>query len=626
VKQQAGTGPSLVFEKGQRLGNAESVAERPRSGADIRLCAASDFFEEMSEDKLMSSESRAASAVSPSPTSAGSGGALKPSQYRRLAERPFTAAERANTTILIGGLTRRHERFIKAVFEGSGYRCEILPTPDLNAFHVGKEYCNNGQCNPAYFTAGSLIQHLLNLEATGLSRREIEDRYVFFTAGCCGPCRFGMYDSEYRLALENSGFGRFRVILFKQNHGVHQKQEEPGLKFTLDFGFGMLNAVILADVLNDLVHKIRPFELVPGQTDAVLETCVEELCEHLRTHRAADLVTRVLSWLAGQLARRNTLRSTLTVLYKFHHHLYGSAYSEVLNRCRTRIDEIAVDRTRVKPVVKVIGEFWAQTTEGDGNYRMFSFLEREGAQVYSEPISTWIAYLLSNARLHLYPRRGLDKRDQEPDRWDLRGRLAGELDFQKKRALLSFGEWLYCREHARVAGVFKEQSKRLVPQSELARLAREFYDPLARGGEGHLEVAKNIYYTVHRLCHMVLSLKPFGCMPSSQSDGIQSSVVNRYKDMVFLPIETSGDGEINAHSRVQMALGEAKAKAKAEFQAALASTGRTIEEIRSFAARHPDLQRPFYPLPTQPGIAGVAANFVLHVHALMNGKSRLEVA
>ena len=40
---------------------------------------------------------------------------------------------------------------------------------------------------------------------------------------------------------------------------------------------------------------------------------------------------------------------------------------------------IEVDRLRVKPIVKITGEFWAQTTEGDGNFHMFEFLEREGA-------------------------------------------------------------------------------------------------------------------------------------------------------------------------------------------------------------------------------------------------------
>ena len=55
---------------------------------------------------------------------------------------------------------------------------------------------------------------------------------------------------------------------------------------------------------------------------------------------------------------------------------------------------------KVKPVVKITGEFWAQTTEGDGNFHMFEFLEREGAQVLVEPIATWVAYLMYQAKAH----------------------------------------------------------------------------------------------------------------------------------------------------------------------------------------------------------------------------------
>ena len=39
------------------------------------------------------------------------------------------------------------------------------------------------------------------------------------------------------------------------------------------------------------------------------------------------------------------------------------------------MNEIEVDRLQPKPVVKVTGEFWAQTTEGDGNFNMFRFLQ-----------------------------------------------------------------------------------------------------------------------------------------------------------------------------------------------------------------------------------------------------------
>jgi hypothetical protein len=93
--------------------------------------------------------------------------------------------------------------------------------------------------------------------------------------------------------------------------------------------------------------------------------------------------------------------------------------------------------------------------------------------------------------------------------------------------------------------------------------------------------------------------------------------------MIFLPIETSGEGEVNAHSRVQMALGEAKVKAKLEFEEVMQSTGRKLEDIKAYVAEHPELRRPFYPVPHRHGITGVAANFVLHVNDLMNGKVRM---
>jgi predicted nucleotide-binding protein (sugar kinase/HSP70/actin superfamily) len=162
----------------------------------------------------------------------------------------------------------------------------------------------------------------------------------------------------------------------------------------------------------------------------------------------------------------------------------------------------------------------------------------------------------------------------------------------------------------------------LPSQSELARLAHPFYHTLARGGEGHLEVGKNVYYTTHHLCHMVLALKPFGCMPSSQSDGVQSAVVNRFPEMIFLPIETAGEGEINAYSRVQMALTEAKIKARTEFEQCLLKGGEHLEDIRAYVADHPELRNPLYHVPRQPDVAGVAANFVLHVAQRMQRRAR----
>jgi hypothetical protein len=230
--------------------------------------------------------------------------------------------------------------------------------------------------------------------------------------------------------------------------------------------------------------------------------------------------------------------------------------------------------------------------------------------------------MLHVAGLGSAQRRDVDGPYLHPGKWELKKRLANEFKFRKKMAAFDVGEamwsYFYHRTIAKLGGI----THRLIPQQELVRLANPFYHQLARGGEGYMEVGKNVYYTVNHLCHMVLALKPFGCMPSSQSDGVQSAVINRFKEMIFLPIETSGEGEVNAHSRVQMALGEAKAKARLEFETVLKSTGKSLDDIRSYVADHPELKRPFYHVPHQPGIAGTAAQFVLHVSSRMDKQNR----
>ncbi|MGA2351952.1 MAG: hypothetical protein ABSF70_16065 [Terracidiphilus sp.] len=543
--------------------------------------------------------------------------------YRRPVERPFTAEERNQVTVLFGGFTWKHERFIEAILRASGYRCQMLPTPDVAAFTFGREFGNNGQCNPTYFTIGNLIKFLRSLEDQGYSRHEIEENYIFFTAGSCGPCRFGMYESEYRLALQNAGYDRFRIVLYQAEEAIKAAADNPGLKFTLDFNLGALNMLNLGDVLNDLSYRIRPFETVPGSTDLALEEVVDRLSHFLETRRRFEILERVPSWLDAPLRRTPKLLGFLNATGKILDHLYSAEFVAEMAAARQRLDEVEVDHTRVKPVVKIVGEFWAQLTEGDGNFNMFSFLESEGAQVHVDSIGGWISYLLRQSRISMEFKKGLD--DPYPEaRWSEPGkRLANLWKYRRKWSLLRLSEMLWSYLYARTARHLGGITPRLLSQSELARLAHPFYHSLARGGEGHLEVGKNVYYTTRGLCHMVLALKPFGCMPSSQSDGVQSAVVNRFPEMIFLPVETSGEGEINAHSRVQMALGEARVKARAEFDAALHSTNKSLAEVRDYAARHRTLRSPFYPIPRRRGIAGTAAKFVLHVGDLIDGRAAL---
>ena len=534
--------------------------------------------------------------------------------FKRPTERPFTREQRGHTTLLFGGLTWKHEKLVHGALEGLGYRAEAVPTPNVKAFQTGKEYGNNGQCNPTYFTVGNLVQYLQTLEEQGLTKQEIIDRYVFFTAGACGPCRFGMYEAEYRLALRNSGFDGFRVLLFQQSGGLSQSDAEAGLEMNLDFFLGILNALNCGDVMNEVAYALRPYEVNVGDTDRILDETMDYLHEIFRKKRPWKLDENMLKFLGG-------FSDTAEYLGKFVKQIKGDEYVPALERCRDRFNEVEIDRLRVKPIVKITGEFWAQTTEGDGNFNMFTFLQREGAQVLVEPIGTWIMYMIHQVVQKYRDFKGLDEAAVLPPIWKVAPRAKIEWDFRRKVAKLKLAEAIFKSEYHKIVNALGGIAHHLADQYELQRLGHPFYNSRAGGGEGHLEVAKNIYYSNKDLAHMVLSLKPFGCMPSTQSDGAQSAVVSNYKDMIYLPIETSGEGEINAHSRVQMALGEAKNKAKKEFRESLERAGLTLEECQRWVEAHPETKRPMYRVPHTKGVVGQAANFVLHIGERMKAEN-----
>jgi predicted nucleotide-binding protein (sugar kinase/HSP70/actin superfamily) len=250
---------------------------------------------------------------------------------------------------------------------------------------------------------------------------------------------------------------------------------------------------------------------------------------------------------------------------------------------------------------------------------MFPFLESEGAEVLVEPIATWIAYMLNQARNKAKDRKGVTKDGEvslkNPAKW-----LAAEKAFRAKMFKFALADKIIKREYGRLREAIGGTTHELACQHELTRVGHPYYNSRAGGGEGHLEVAKNIYYSNKDMAHMVLSLKPFGCMPSTQSDGAQAAVVSHFKDIIYIPIETSGEGDINAYSRVQMALGEAKNKCKDEFNRCVKQSGYTIEQIRAYVAEHRELRRPLQHIGHRKGVIGKAANFILDVAERMKAE------
>ena len=143
---------------------------------------------------------------------------------------------------------------------------------------------------------------------------------------------------------------------------------------------------------------------------------------------------------------------------------------------------------------------------------------------------------------------------------------------------------------------------------EIATISHQYYDNHLRGGEGHMEVGKLIQHVEHRKTHMVISVKPFGCMPSSGvSDGVQSLVTAKHPEAIFCAIETTGDAAINVQSRVLMDLFKARRVAQAEYDDMLAAAGVSAADAARAVARRGFDRALFYPRHV---VAGTAANTI----------------
>ena len=490
-------------------------------------------------------------------------------QWQDTINREFYADQREHTTILVSGLTMAHDMFVQAGLRGLGYKMLALDCPDNDALNVGKEYGNRGQCNPTYFTVGNLVKYLINLrDKEGMSSQDIINKYVFLTAGACGPCRFGMYVTEYRKALNDAGFEGFRVMLFEPNGGMHQATgKEVGLKMDKDFFLTLAKAILTGDALNAIGYRIRPYEVEKGATDKAIDEC-----------RAA-----IMDALGNK-------KSLIKALWK----------------SRKILQKVKVDRTLAKPKVSIIGEFWAMTTEGDGNYRLQRFLEQEGAEVDIQLIAGWILYNVWQARVDTRNRMRLKKADM-----DARKGLK-TTSVTKKFITLWIAEKILRGTFQTFAKILGLKNYKLPDMEENARVAAEHYNTELRGGEGHMEVGKLIQTVTHKKAHMVLSVKPFGCMPSSGvSDGVQSIITERYPDAIFLAIETSGDGAVNVYSRIQMMLFKAKRAAEKEYEDLLAEKKLTVDKVKDKLDHSSRLKVATHYSPHV--VAGTAANLLYEV-------------
>jgi predicted nucleotide-binding protein (sugar kinase/HSP70/actin superfamily) len=285
-----------------------------------------------------------------------------------------------------------------------------------------------------------------------------------------------------------------------------------GLGLNLPMTLGCLWGIFCTDLVQDLEYQVRPYEVLPGQTEAVVKESVEYLYQAFRN--------------------RPKMSPKKSVLW----HLTTPYFVRAMREVHRKFSEIEVDRLRVKPTVKITGEFYLQTVEGDPNYNIHKWLESEGAQVYPAAITIWMEYLLRLGLQRFEDYSGIEKH----------ARL--------KLGLGRAAQGIYRFTVSRLRRAMGDLPHESPSQFELRKLAAPYFHRNLDGGEGDMLVGKSLWAYHKKKAHMICELSPYSCMPNTMSIGAMAGVIGKYPEILYAPLEIKGDAEVHALSRCQMIL------------------------------------------------------------------------
>ena len=113
------------------------------------------------------------------------------------------------------------------------------------------------------------------------------DNYVYFLPEADGPCRFGMYNKMQRLVLDR--FEEFRdmpiTYLSTRNGYSDSRNHARGGIFDIQ-KIGYVT-IIVSDILDRMVWRVRPYELRPGLTDSFMEKALEAVVAEVEQNGAS---------------------------------------------------------------------------------------------------------------------------------------------------------------------------------------------------------------------------------------------------------------------------------------------------------------------------------------------------
>jgi predicted nucleotide-binding protein (sugar kinase/HSP70/actin superfamily) len=398
-------------------------------------------------------------------------------------------------TCLIPEMNRIGCHLMAGVFRGFGINAAVMET--YEGLDLGKEFTSGKECFPCVVTLGDILL-FMKRERERLGDQFDPENYLYFMPESNGPCRFGMYNKYHRIVLDSfPDLGKLRITSLTAEDDYALDGMIPQEKLQDFYKAGYLS-VIIGDVLDRLLWRIRPYERNQGAADSFITQAMERMSESFAGHAGAKDFSPILTDLTQIVAEAQ---------------------------------EIIDPEIPRKPLIAVVGEIYVRS-HLKSNQDTIRTLENYGGEAINASIGEWINYItydqvrLARTALRLNIRKG-----------SLNAASKALQKYLKYRLKLLYQYMVQRKVYRLTNGHIDIMEDHKIGQLERA-LRNDNTFSFEVGTEACLSISSALQHA-HKGYNGIVNIFPFTCMPSN----LTSSIAKPLMAKLNVPyIDVSYDG------------------------------------------------------------------------------------
>jgi predicted CoA-substrate-specific enzyme activase len=376
--------------------------------------------------------------------------------------------------------------FVSA-FRASGAEAEVMEESDDETVQLGRKFTIGKECYPCILTTGDMLK---TVKKEGFDPAAS----AFFMPSGRGPCRFGQYHRLHRMVLDEQGYENVPIYAPNQDEKLYQELNIVGGKFSR-LGW---RAIVSTDLLLKMLHGVRPYEQVAGQSEQVYKEMLSAVSQTIE--RGKDGVFEVLE---------HAVKSFLAI-----------------PRANTE-----------KPIVGIVGEIYVRSNRFS-NDDLLRKVEEFGGEAWLAPITEWINYVNYMGKQRSARKRSLSS-----------------------LFTMVLTDYIQRKDEHRMEEIFSKYL-RYGREPQIRQVIHEAspYIDESFEGEAILSVGKSIDY-IHKGASGIINAMPFTCMPGTISSAVMKLIQTKY-DVPVLSIAYDGQGLTNITTRLEAFMHQVKERSK----------------------------------------------------------------